>query len=78
MQGLKPTKDSEIDEVSVPTLLIYGNRDRSHKQTDFTSLRNHASEVEIITFDGCGHFPDLERPKEYAERVKQFINTTVC
>lgn len=77
VQGLKPTKDSEINKVSVPTLLIYGNRDRSHRQTDFTSLRNHVPEAEIVTFDGCGHFPDLEHPKEYAERVKQFVNTVV-
>lgn len=74
VQGLSPTRDSELNEVSVPTLLIYGNRDRSHRQTDFTSLRNHVPDAAIVPFNGCGHFPDLERPKEYAKQVKQFIN----
>ena len=74
VQGLSLTKNSEINEVSAPTLLIYGNRDRSHRHTDFTSLRNHVLEAEIIVFNGCGHFPDLERPKEYAKCVRQFVN----
>jgi len=72
VQGLRRTHDSEISEVSVPTLAIYGNKDRSHKHTDFTSLREHASNAEVITFQGCGHFPDLERPKEYAKHIKRF------
>ena len=75
VQGLRRTKDSEINAISVPTLLIYGNRDRSHKHTDFTSLRDHAPNAEIIKFQGCGHFPDLERPREYSEYVKWFVNT---
>lgn len=75
VQGLNQTQDSEISGISVPTLLIHGNRDRSHRHTDFTSLRDHAPEAEIVMFPGCGHFPDLERPQEYAKHIKQFIST---
>ena len=74
VQGLKHTKDSEISEIAVPTLLIYGNRDCSHKHTNFASLRDHAPKAKIITFEGCGHFPDLERPKEYAQHIKQLVS----
>jgi pimeloyl-ACP methyl ester carboxylesterase len=73
VQGLSRTQDNEISEVSVPTLLIHGNKDRSHRHTDFTSLRDHAPKAEVVTFQGCGHFPDLERPQEYAKHVKQFV-----
>jgi pimeloyl-ACP methyl ester carboxylesterase len=75
VQGLSKTQDAEIGEISVPTLLIYGNKDRSHKGTDFASLRDHAPNAEIIMFAGCGHFPDLEQPQEYAKHIKNFINT---
>jgi pimeloyl-ACP methyl ester carboxylesterase len=75
VQGLSRTKDAEIGEVSVPTLLVYGNKDRSHKHTDFATLRDHAPTAEIIMFQGCGHFPDLERPQEYAKQIKSFVNT---
>ncbi|MEB3358526.1 MAG: trypsin-like peptidase domain-containing protein [Synechococcales bacterium] len=73
VQGLSRTHDAEISEVSVPTLLIYGNRDRSHKHTDFATLLDHAPAAEIIMFQGCGHFPDLERPQEYAKHIKSFV-----
>lgn len=74
VQGLTRTDDSEFDAVSVPTLLIHGNRDRSHRHTDFASLREHVPQAEIITFTGCGHFPDLERPQIYATHIKQFVS----
>jgi pimeloyl-ACP methyl ester carboxylesterase len=60
----------------VPTLSIYGNKDRSHRQTDFASLRAHAPAVDLIEFEGCGHFPDLERPQEYAKHIKHFVKAT--
>jgi pimeloyl-ACP methyl ester carboxylesterase len=76
VQGLSRTQDAEIEEVSVPTLSIYGNKDRSHRQTDFASLRAHAPAVDLIEFEGCGHFPDLERPQEYAKHIKHFVKAT--
>jgi pimeloyl-ACP methyl ester carboxylesterase len=76
VQGLSRTQDAEIGEISVPTLSIYGNKDRSHKHTDFLSLRNHTPAAEIVMFQGCGHFPDLERPHEYAKNIKSFVNGT--
>jgi pimeloyl-ACP methyl ester carboxylesterase len=74
VQGLSRTQDSEIDKISTPTLSIYGNKDRSHRHTDFTSLRDLVPNAEIIQFPGCGHFPDLERPQEYAKHIKQFVS----
>jgi pimeloyl-ACP methyl ester carboxylesterase len=76
VQGVSRTQDAEIGEVSVPTLSIYGNKDRTHRQTDFSSLLAHAPAAEIIEFQGCGHFPDLERPQEYAKHIKRFVNAT--
>jgi pimeloyl-ACP methyl ester carboxylesterase len=76
VQGLSRTRDAELGEVKVPTLSIYGNKDRSHRHTDFTSLRVHAPKAETIEFQGCGHFPDLERPQEYARQIERFVNAT--
>ena len=76
VQGLSKTQDAEVSGVSTPTLLIYGDRDRSHRHTNFSSLGDHVQLLDITSFKGCGHFPDLERPQEYAKRIKQFINVT--
>jgi pimeloyl-ACP methyl ester carboxylesterase len=75
VQGLSHTQEADLADISTPTLMIYGDRDRSHSQTDFSSLRNHAPTAEIIRFQGCGHFPDLERPSEYANQLTNFIRT---
>ena len=76
VQGLSHTKDSDISDVTVPTLMIHGTRDRSHRKTDFASLRDHAPQAEIIPFQGCTHFPDLERPQAYAQQIQQFVQPT--
>ena len=73
VQGLSQTQDSEISDVSTPTLLIHGNRDPSHRHTNFLSLRDHVPTADIKTFKGCGHFPDLENPQEYAQQIRQFV-----
>jgi pimeloyl-ACP methyl ester carboxylesterase len=52
-----------------------GNKARSHRHTDFKSLRDHVPSAEIIKFQECGHFPDLERPQEYASHIKRFVNS---
>ncbi|MGB7412969.1 MAG: alpha/beta hydrolase [Thermosynechococcaceae cyanobacterium] len=73
VQGLSKTQDCEISDVSTPTLLIHSNKDLSHRQTNFSSLRDHVPTADIMTFKGCGHFPDLERPQAYAKQIKQFV-----
>lgn len=76
VQGLSRTQDAALGEVSVPTLSIYGNKDRSHRQTDFASLHSHVPDAKMIEFQGCGHFPDLERPQDYAMHIKNFVKAT--
>ncbi|MGF1603136.1 MAG: alpha/beta fold hydrolase [Thermosynechococcaceae cyanobacterium] len=77
VQGLSRTQDNDISGISTPTLLIYGNRDLSHRHTNFASLRDHAPTAEVILFEGCGHFPDLEQPQEYAQQITSFVNRAV-
>lgn len=74
VQGLSRTQDAEVSGISTPTLLVHGDRDRSHRHTNFSSLGDHVQSLDIARFEGCGHFPDLERPQEYANRIKQFIS----
>ncbi|MBE9030370.1 alpha/beta hydrolase [filamentous cyanobacterium LEGE 11480] len=73
VQGLNRTEDSSLQNITTPTLMIYGNRDRSHQHTDFTSVSVHVPEAKMIKFDGCGHFPDLEQPQQYIQSIKPFL-----
>lgn len=55
-----------LPQAECPALLVWGDRDRSHRETDFLSMREHAPRAKHAVLDGCGHFPELEDPKRFA------------
>lgn len=73
VQGLNRSRHIELMNISTPTLLIYGNSDPSHKYTNFLSIQEHIPTAEIVVFDECGHFPDLEYSRKYVKSIKRFI-----
>ncbi|RFB71018.1 alpha/beta hydrolase [Herbaspirillum sp. 3R11] len=54
---------------NVPCTLIWGDLDRSHRDTSPESLRDCLPRAEIVQFGDCGHFPDLEQPERYARQI---------
>jgi len=49
---------------------VWGSVDKSHRDTAPESLLNCVPGAEIIRFDECGHFPDLEQPERYTQLLK--------
>jgi pimeloyl-ACP methyl ester carboxylesterase len=66
VQGMRNVRDDALGGVEVPITMVWGNKDWSHRNTNFESLRDHAPHCEIKKFDGCGHFPYLEQPGAFA------------
>ncbi|MEO1450574.1 MAG: alpha/beta hydrolase [Bacteroidota bacterium] len=65
-QGLMTEIKSDLRlPESVPLTLLYGDKDFTHRPTDFSSIRAYHPQAEIIQLEGCGHFPDLERPEDF-------------
>lgn len=56
--------------LAVPTTLVWGALDRSHRPTDPTSLREHAPQADFVSFADCGHFPNLEQPARFADLLR--------
>jgi len=73
-QGLanQENKNLEIDP-SIPTTLIYGENDFTHKTTNFESIRKYHEKIDIIKFEQCGHFPDLEKQDQFVQIIKEKI-----
>ena len=71
VQGMKSVTDNELSGIEVPTTMVWGNKDWSHKNTKFESLRDHVPHCEIHEFDGCGHFPNLEQPRAFAALLSE-------
>jgi pimeloyl-ACP methyl ester carboxylesterase len=73
VQGFLHSFEDDVRGVQCPTLAIHGDSDSSHKHTDFHSISGAIPHAQVITFSGCGHFPNLERSTEYVNHVQQFL-----
>jgi pimeloyl-ACP methyl ester carboxylesterase len=73
VQGLLQTRDDDLRGVQCPTLAIHGDRDFSHRGTDFRAITALVPQAQVVAFAGCGHFPNLEHSSEYADRVERFL-----
>jgi len=62
VQGLSAMKEADLIGCKVPTLMVWGGKDYSHRWTDKETLRD------------CGHFPELEQTDRYLELLGQSGN----
>ena len=71
VQGLSgENQPNAFSALEVPTTLVWGSLDRSHRPTEPTSLRAHAPHASIVSFSDCGHFPNLEQPARFADLLR--------
>ena len=78
VQGLLRTRDAAIGGVTTPCTVVWGARDHSHQHTPAASLRDCVPHAELVQFDDCGHFPDLEQPERYATLLIAHVATQVA
>lgn len=71
VQGLNKDRKSQLNLNAVPTTLVWGSKDFTHRKTDKTSILHHINHCEIIEFEHCGHFPELENRKDYVKLMKE-------
>lgn len=67
VQGLTRTGADGLYGVTQPVTLLWGDADRSHRHTRAESLLDVLPQAQIRHVHGCGHFPDLERPRQFVE-----------
>ncbi len=65
------TKDAGLE---LPSLIIWGQQDRSHSGTRSECSRAHLVNGEVIEFSDCGHFSELEKPAEFSAAVRPFLD----
>lgn len=64
----------QLGPVAQDTLLLWGNADPSHRDTDPEHSRRLAPRSRLVRFDGVGHFPELENPAAFIRELDQFLN----
>ena len=69
-----PKLPQRLHRVDVPTLLLWGAQDRFITANYYgAAYRAAIPGARLLTIDGAGHFPHLERPEAFAERVAAFL-----
>jgi pimeloyl-ACP methyl ester carboxylesterase len=66
----KGTKNAGLN---IPALVIWGKQDRSHADTDPQCTQKHAPDAKMMEFPDCGHFTELEKPRQFADSVVPFV-----
>jgi pimeloyl-ACP methyl ester carboxylesterase len=70
VQGFAAMKEEDLMGCEVPTLMIWGKKDYSHRYTDEHSLRDVIPNAEIVVWEDCGHFPELEQTERFLEALE--------
>jgi len=73
VQGLGRERMASLSGVNTPCTMIWGAKDHSHKYTDPMSLHELVPKAEIVHFEDCGHFPDIEQPERFAALLMEKV-----
>jgi pimeloyl-ACP methyl ester carboxylesterase len=60
--------------LQIPTLALWGGRDRTHRGTDKESVLDLAPEAEVVYFESAGHCPELEEPERFRAVLLHLID----
>lgn len=67
---------SRLASISVPTLIIHGDADRSIPLENGRALADGIPGARLAVFQGVGHFPQLERSADFQRAVSDFLEET--
>ena len=73
VQGLARESAKSLEGVTTPCTMVWGAMDRSHRLTNAQSLLDCVPHADVVRFEDCGHFPDLEQPQRYANLLIDHI-----
>ena len=63
-----------LDQIKVPAMGIYGDLDKVVHPKQWEPMKKGIGHAHIERFSSAGHFPMLEEPQNFAERLKSFLD----
>ena len=63
-----------LDQIKIPTLGMYGDRDIIVHPKQWVPLEKGITNALIERFPVAGHFPMLEEPHQFSEKLKRFLD----
>jgi pimeloyl-ACP methyl ester carboxylesterase len=75
--GLKGQREVLVDrlaQLEVPTILVWGTRDRVIPYSQAKEAASHLQEGYLELMSDCGHLPHVEQPDRFAAVVTRFLD----
>lgn len=69
----RPDSNDFLREISVPTLVVVGERDLLTPAADSEAMAAAIPEARLVVVAGAGHLSPMERPKAVAEPLGEFF-----
>ncbi len=73
VQGLNRELNTNFKDLEVKTTLVWGQKDYTHRKTEKKSILENVPNCEIIEFENCGHYPELENTLSFVKLVNERI-----
>jgi pimeloyl-ACP methyl ester carboxylesterase len=71
-----PKLKGRLRRIRVPTLLLWGTADRILSQPYGEAYCAAIPGARLEPIERAGHFPHLEQPEEFAQRILAFVDRT--
>ena len=65
--------EPNLAKLKAPTLILWGDRDRVIHPDSARVFNKGITDSKLILFKDCGHIPQLERPRDTATAIQDFI-----
>jgi pimeloyl-ACP methyl ester carboxylesterase len=73
-QSLEPSAYERLDELKLPTLIIYGDLDRPKPLAAGELMAEKITGAQKVIMPGTAHLPNLERPDDFNQHVLNFLS----
>jgi len=70
----EPYSKEELSRINVPTLFIWCRQDHITPLSWGEDYAAAVANARLAVLDGCGHFPNIEKPKEFNQAVIDFLD----
>ena len=74
-EALAGAQAANIDEITVPVLLVTGDEDGVGQPAAVKSMGERIENSTVKVLSGCGHWTTFEKPAECAEELKAFYKS---
>lgn len=72
--GIVTSLYDHMSEVMLPTLLVHGSKDSAVPLKDAIAAQKRLPDARLHIMEGCRHWPQKERPEEFADVVHGFLS----